>query len=70
MPEDVIDLIFDKVPFPGWALEHAAVTETSLMLYLHQSFVKMDRTVDVVSTNALPYFRYPLKKMMYQNQEH
>lgn len=62
MPEDVIDLIFDKVPFPGWALEHAAVTETSLMLYFAPELCKMDRTVDVVSTNALPYFRYPLKK--------
>ncbi len=33
MSPDVIDKVFDEVPFPGWALEHAAVTETSLMMY-------------------------------------
>jgi creatinine amidohydrolase len=32
------------------------------MLYFAPELCKMDRTVDVVSTNALPYFRYPLKK--------
>ena len=32
MPAEIIDKVFDEVPFPGWAFEHAAVTETSLMM--------------------------------------
>lgn len=36
MSPDIIDKVFDEVPFPGWALEHAAVTETSLMMYFVQ----------------------------------
>lgn len=30
---DVIPQVWDKVPFPGWELEHAAVMETSALLY-------------------------------------
>lgn len=30
---EVIPQVWDKVPFPGWELEHAAVLETSAMLY-------------------------------------
>lgn len=30
---DVIPQVWDEVPFPGWELEHAAVLETSAMLY-------------------------------------
>ena len=62
MPEDVIDKVFDEVPFPGWAFEHAAVTETSLMLYFAPSLCHMDRVVDIANAKALPYFRYPLYK--------
>lgn len=29
VPQSVIDKVFDGLVFPGWALEHAAVTETS-----------------------------------------
>lgn len=62
MPENVIDKVFDEVPFPGWAFEHAAVTETSLMLYFAPSLCHMDRVVDIANAKALPYFRYPLYK--------
>lgn len=30
---EVIPKVWDEVPFPGWELEHAAVLETSAMLY-------------------------------------
>lgn len=62
MPPDVIDRVFDEVPFPGWAFEHAAVTETSLMLYFAPELCHMDRLVDIKNAEPLPYFRYPLYK--------
>ncbi len=62
MPEDVIGKVFDEVPFPGWALEHAAVTETSLMLYFAPELVHMELMEDVENVTPLPYFRYPLYK--------
>lgn len=62
MPENVIGQVFDEVPFPGWAFEHAAVTETSLMMYFAPELVHFDRAVEAPPTVALPYFRYPLYK--------
>ena len=62
LPKKAIDEIFDEVPFPGWAFEHAAVTETSLMMYFAPELVKFERNVEVEETEALPYFRYPLYK--------
>lgn len=61
MPPDVIDKVFNEVPFPGWAFEHAAVTETSLMLYFASHLCRMDRLVEANAT-PLPYFRYPIYK--------
>ncbi|MGL5067956.1 MAG: creatininase [Sarcina sp.] len=40
MPNAIINKIFDEVPFPGWAFEHAAITETSLMLLFAPHLVK------------------------------
>lgn len=37
MSPDIIDKVFDEVLFPGWALEHAAVTETSLIMYFESA---------------------------------
>ena len=34
LSQDTIDKVFSEVAFPGWAFEHAAITETSLMMYL------------------------------------
>ena len=62
MPSKVIDEVFNEVPFPGWAFEHAAVTETSLMMYFAPELVKFERNVEVGETEALPYFRYTLYK--------
>lgn len=62
MPPDLIDRIFDEVPFPGWALEHAAVTETSLMMYFAPEMVRRELIADV--GNVVPGFcyRYPIDK--------
>ena len=47
--------------FPGWALEHGGVLETSLMLALHPKFVDLARAVDVTPATFPPYDVYPVK---------
>lgn len=61
LPQDVVDQVFDGLTFPGWALEHAAVAETSLMLHYAPELVHMDRMTyrDVVEPK--PYVRYPVR---------
>lgn len=61
MQEDLIDQIFDEVPFPGWALEHAAVTETSLMMYFAPELVREERIVPVTPLIPLAYTEYPVR---------
>lgn len=46
LSNETIDKIFDEIPFPGWALEHAAITETSFMLKFTPELVHMERLVD------------------------
>lgn len=62
MSPDLIDEIFDTVPFPGWALEHAAVTETSLMMYLAPELVREHKITE--RANAVPEicYRYPIDR--------
>lgn len=62
MPTDVIERVFDEVPFPGWAFEHAAVTETSLMMYFKPELCHFERSVEAPPTVFIPYYRYPLEK--------
>lgn len=62
MSPDVIDKVFDEVPFPGWALEHAAVTETSLMMYFAPELVREDKIIDTENATPATYYRYPIEK--------
>ncbi|MEG0014549.1 MAG: creatininase [Clostridium sp.] len=62
MPEDTISKVFDEVEFPGWAFEHAAVTETSLMMYFAPELVHEDRMVDTKGATPCAYFKYPIDK--------
>lgn len=62
MSNNVIDKIFDEVPFPGWALEHAAITETSLMMYFAPELVKEDKIIHTDNITPSTYFRYPIEK--------
>ena len=62
MSPDVIDKVFDEVPFPGWALEHAAVTETSLMMYFAPELVREDKIMDTENASPATYYRYPIEK--------
>lgn len=60
LSHDVIDRVFEDVVFPGWALEHAAVTETSLMMYLAPELVRTDKIPSKTGFNAVPYHKYPV----------
>lgn len=62
VPQSVIDKVFDGLVFPGWALEHAAVTETSLMLHYAPEMVHMDRMVEEAGASAKSYVRYPVRQ--------
>lgn len=48
--------------FPGFALEHAAVIETSLMLHYHPSLVRLDLIPDDGPADFPPYDVYPTRK--------
>ena len=61
MPDELIGRLFDETPFPGWAAEHAAITETSLMLYFAPELVHMDRIDDSAAAAPCAYHRYPVK---------
>jgi creatinine amidohydrolase len=47
--------------FPGFALEHAAVIETSMMLHLHPELVRLDRIPNDPSAQFPPYDIYPTR---------
>jgi creatinine amidohydrolase len=46
--------------FPGWAVEHGGVLETSLMLALHPDLVHLSRAVDHPAATFPPYDVYPV----------
>lgn len=64
LDQATIDEVFDTVPFPGWAFEHAAVTETSLMMYLAPELVHEELMSDDKGADPIPYFKYPIVKGM------
>lgn len=47
--------------FPGFALEHAAVLETSMMLHYHPSLVRLDLIPDDGPADFPPYDIYPTR---------
>ena len=55
---DHIEKIFPG-DFPGWDLEHAATTETSLMLSFDPNSVRSDRIVDETMGYIPPYTVFP-----------
>ncbi|MGL5648210.1 MAG: creatininase, partial [Clostridium sp.] len=58
--QKTIDKVFDEVEFPGWALEHAAITETSLILKFAPELVHMDRLIDEKIEKVPNYQVYPI----------
>ena len=47
--------------FPGYALEHAAVIETSMMLHYHPDLVRLDSIPDHGPAEFPPYDMYPTR---------
>lgn len=47
--------------FPGYALEHAAVLETSMMLHYHPGLVRLDRIPSDPAADFPPYDIYPTR---------
>ena len=47
--------------FPGFALEHAAVIETSIMLHYHPDLVRLDRIPNDAPAQFPPYDVYPTR---------
>ncbi|MCI7300806.1 MAG: creatininase [Clostridiales Family XIII bacterium] len=60
--QPVMDQVFDEVEFPGWALEHAAIAETSLTLYFRPDLVHMDRFKEDDPAKELGYSIYPAER--------
>jgi creatinine amidohydrolase len=58
--QETINKVFDEIEFPGWALEHAAVTETSLILKFAPNLVHMDRLIDEKIEEVPTYHVYPI----------
>lgn len=56
--EDTLNQVF-PTGFPGFALEHAAVIETSLMLHYYPELVHLDLIPDNGPANFPPYDMYP-----------
>jgi creatinine amidohydrolase len=66
MPEfepEILDTVFPD-GFPGLALEHASVIETSLFEYLRPATVRMDRIVDDAPARNVPWDVLPIDPTM------
>jgi creatinine amidohydrolase len=57
--DGMIDELFAEAGFPGWELEHAAVTETSLVQYFAPELVREDRILDDQSERTPTYSIFP-----------
>ena len=56
---EVRNKVFNEVPFPGWALEHAAIAETSLTMFFRPDLVQMDKFVEEPPVTEPGYSLYP-----------
>lgn len=63
--DELIDLVFDEVPFPGWAVEHAAIAETCLTMFFAPHLVHMDKFVEQEQIRVLNYHVSPIKREIY-----
>jgi creatinine amidohydrolase len=51
--------LFNEFSFPGWALEHAAVLETSVMMYLMPELVHEDKFLEEGLESSPTYDSFP-----------
>lgn len=64
-PDDLIEKVFDEVPFPGWAVEHAAIAETCLTMAFRPDLVHMEKFVEEEQIRVLSYHVSPIKREIY-----
>lgn len=57
--DDAISQLYPENTFPGWAVEHGGVLETSMMLHCHPEFVNMQAVVDHPPVIFPPYDIFP-----------
>lgn len=57
--DDVIPTVWNEVPFKGWALEHAAILETSAMLYYAPELVDESAYLEEGLDSLPNYSRFP-----------
>lgn len=55
----MLDELFAEAGFPGWEMEHAALTETALMQYFAPELVREDRIIDDRSERMPRYSVFP-----------
>jgi len=60
LDSEILDTVFPE-GFPGFALEHAAVIETSLMLHYYANLVRIDLIPDVPPAEFPAYDTFPLR---------
>ena len=59
LSDEMVDELFAEEGFPGWEIEHAAITETSLMQYFAPQLVREDRIIDDHSERMPRYSIFP-----------
>jgi len=57
--DEMIDELFAEAGFPGWGVEHAAITETALMQYFAPELVREDKIIDDQSERVPTYSIFP-----------
>lgn len=60
--ETLMPKVFDEVAFAGWGLEHAAIVETSMMIYFHPELVYEEKITDEGISHPPSYQRFPPDK--------
>jgi creatinine amidohydrolase len=59
VPDELIDELFAGTGFPGWEVEHAAITETSLMQYFTPELVREHKIIDDKAERTPAYSIFP-----------
>jgi len=57
--DEMVDELFAEAGFPGWDVEHAAITETALMQYFAPELVREDKIIDDQSERMPTYSIFP-----------
>lgn len=62
VPDELVPELFEEAGFPGWDTEHAAITETSLMLFFAPELVHKDKIIDDQAARIPKYAIFPPSK--------